>query len=88
MNLKSKKVQKYWGKKPAKIDYSNMDQSIIREFKGTHPEIVKNWLPKSSEIYQTNPLYKLTLKQRKHRIMIKFENIFNKDLSNKHYKLI
>ena len=26
MNLKCKKVQKYWGKKPAKIDYSNMDQ--------------------------------------------------------------
>ena len=32
MNLKSKKVQKYWGKKSVKIDYSQIDQSIIEKF--------------------------------------------------------
>ena len=37
MNLKSEKVQKYWGGNAKKIDYSKMDQSIIREYKGTHP---------------------------------------------------
>ena len=88
MNLKSKKVQKYWGKQSTRIEYSNMDQSIIKEFKGTHPEIVKEWLPKSTEIYQSNPLYKLTLKQKKHRIMIKLENFFGVDLSKKHFKLV
>jgi len=65
-----------------------MDQSIIKEFKGTHPEIVKNWLPKSTEIYQANVLYKLTLKQKKHRFMIKLEKFFGVDLSKKHFKLV
>ena len=88
MNLKSKKVKKYWGENYEKIDYSQMDQSIIEEFKGTHPEIIKNWLPKESGIFKTNANYKLTKKQKKHRLMIKLENFFGVELSKKHYKLI
>jgi hypothetical protein len=88
MNLKSKKVQKYWGKDPVIIDYSQMDQSIIKEFNGSHPEIVKNWLPEEDGLYITDSNYKLTPKQQKHRIKIKFENLFGLDLSKKHYKLV
>jgi len=88
MNLKSKKVQKYWGKHPTKIDYSQMDQSIIKKFNGTHPKVIEDWLPKASGIYQANPTYKLTSKQKKHRKIIKLENFFGVDLSKKHYKLI
>jgi glycosyltransferase involved in cell wall biosynthesis len=88
MNLKSKKVQKYWGKKPLNIDYSQMDQSILKEFKGTHPKIIENWLPKETGLYITDPKYKLTKKQKKHKVMIIFENFFGVDLSKKHYKLI
>jgi len=88
MNLKSKKVKKYWGENYEKIDYSQMDQSIIKEFKGTHPEIIKNWLPKESGIFKTNTNHKLTKKQKKHRLMIKLEKFFGIELSKKHYKLI
>ena len=88
MNLKSKKVKKYWGEDYEKIDYSQMDQSIIEEFQGTHPEIIKNWLPKESGIFETNANYKLTKKQKKHRLMIKLEKFFGIELSKKHYKLI
>ncbi len=88
MNLKSKKVKKYWGENYEKIDYSQMDQSIIEEFKGTHPEIIKNWLPKESGIFKTNANYKLTKKQKKHQLMIKLEKFFGIELSKKHYKLI
>lgn len=88
MNLKSKKVQKYWGKPPTKIDYSQMDQSIIKKFNGTHPKVIEDWLPKASGIYQANPAYKLTSKQKKHRMIIKLEKFFGLDLSKKHYKLI
>jgi hypothetical protein len=88
MNLKSKKVQKYWGGKPVLIDYSNTDQGIIQKFNGSHPEIIQNWLPIQDGLYQTNPSYKLTLRQRKHRILIKIENIFGLDLSKKHFKLV
>ena len=52
--LKSKKVKKYWGENFEKIDYTQMDQSIIKEFQGTHPEIIKNWLPKESGVYQAD----------------------------------
>lgn len=47
MNLKSAKVQKYWGKKSKKIDYKEIDGNIIKEFKGTHPKVIQNWLPLS-----------------------------------------
>ena len=88
MNLKSSKVQKYWGKEFIKIDYSQMDQEIIKEFKGVHPKIVQDWLPKVDGIYITDSNYKLSNKQKKHRLMLKVENKFGLDLSKKHYKLI
>jgi hypothetical protein len=88
MNLKSSKVQKYWGGEPLIVDYSQIDQSIIKEFKGSHPEVVKDWLPKNSELYAADENYKLTLKQKKHRFMIKLENFFGLDLSKKHYKIV
>jgi glycosyltransferase involved in cell wall biosynthesis len=88
MNLKSEKVQKYWAKDPVKVDYSQMDQSIIKEFQGSHPEIIQEWLPKESGLYKVDPNYKPTKKQKKHRMMIKFENFFGIDLSKKHYKLV
>jgi len=88
MNLKSKKVQKYWGEMPVVIDYSKMDQLIIKEFQGTHPEIIKDWFPKENGLYETDPSYKITLKQKKHRIMLKLENLFGLELSKKHFKLI
>ena len=88
MNLKSSKVQKYWGAKAVEIDYSQIDQLIIKEFKGSHPEVIKNWLPKQSGLYVADPAYKLTQKQKKHRIMIKIENLLGVDLSKKHFKLV
>jgi len=88
MNLKSSKVQRYWGNEHVKIDYTQIDQSIIKEFNGTHPKIIREWLPKDEGLYFADPMYKLTKKQKKHRIMIKLENLLNIDLSKKHYKLI
>jgi hypothetical protein len=88
MNLKSEKVQKYWGGSAKKIDYSKMDQSIIKKFQGTHPKIIQNWLPNDIELFKVDPSYKLTNKQKKHRIMIFFENLFGLELSKKHFKLV
>ena len=88
MNLKTSKVQKYWGQDPVIIDYSQMDQFIINEFNESHPKVMEDWLPKDAGIYLTDPNYKLTLKQKKHRFMISIEKILKIDLSKKHYKLI
>jgi glycosyltransferase involved in cell wall biosynthesis len=88
MNLKSSKVQKYWGGGPVIIDYTQMDQSIIKAFKGTHPKIILDWLPQEVGVYSTHPLYKLTQKQKKHRVMMIIEKLFSVDLSKKHFKLV
>jgi hypothetical protein len=88
MNLKSEKVQKYWGGSAKKIDYSKMDQSIIKKFEGTHPKIIQDWLPNDVELFQVDPSYKLTKKQKKHRIIIFFEKLFGLELSKKHFKLV
>ena len=88
MNLKSKKVQKYWGKSHKKIDYSEIDQTIIKEFKGMHPKIMQKWLPKSEGLYEADLDYKISRKQKKHRIMIRIENSFGLELSKKHFNLV
>jgi hypothetical protein len=88
MNLKSVKVQKYWGGKPVKIDYSQMDQSIIKQFSGTHPSVVQDWLQKVEGVFQVDPKYTLTKKQKKHLLMIKLEKLFGLELSKKHFKLV
>ena len=88
MNLKSSMVNKYWGSEPSKIDYSQIDQSIIKLFQGEHPKLIREWLPKEKDLYQADLNYSLTLKQKKHLIMIKLERFFGAELSKKHYKLI
>jgi hypothetical protein len=88
MNLKSQKVQRYWGKNHAKVDYSQIDSMILKEFTGSHPKVVLEWLPNDEGVFKSDPSYKLSLKQKKHRIMIIIENIFGNDLSKKHYKLV
>ena len=88
MNLKSSQVQKYWGGDPENIDYSQIEQSIIQEFKGTHPKIMQDWLPTDIGIYIADPNYKPTSKQKKHQIMKKLEKTFGVDLSKNHYKLV
>jgi hypothetical protein len=88
MNLKSKKVHKYWGSAPVKVDYTQMDQKIIKEFHGSHPKIIQDWLPKDVGLFMVDNSYKLTSKQKKHRFMLKLEKFFGLELSKKHYKLV
>jgi hypothetical protein len=88
MKLKSLKVQKYWGGEQNEIDYSKIDKSILKEFKGSHPDVIKEWLPKSKGLFEADKNYKLTNKQKKHRFLVKFEKLFGLNFSKKHYKLV
>ena len=49
---------------------------------------MKEWLNNDQGLYQADSKYKLTKKQKKHRMMIKLEIFFRLDLSKKHYKLV
>ena len=88
MNLKSQKVQKYWGKDYVKVDYSQINSMIFKEFRGSHPKIIQSWLPKDIGIFNADSDYKLSSKEKKHQILLKIENIFGNDFSKKHYKLV
>ncbi len=88
MNLKSRKVQKYWNKQHKEIDYSQMDFQVIKEFHGNHPNVIKDWIPKELGLFQVDPNYTPTKKQIKHRFMMKIEKMFGLDLSKKHFKLV
>jgi len=88
MNLKSQKVQQYWNKEHKKIDYTQIDSAILKEFKGTHPKVVQNWLPKETGIFKTDQNYKLSRKETKHKFMLKLEKLFDLELSKKHYTVV
>tara|TARA_B100000795_G_scaffold4571_1_gene3226 strand:- start:6785 stop:7651 length:867 start_codon:yes stop_codon:yes gene_type:complete len=92
INYNQKKVQqvsKYWGENNQQSfkDYGNIDIAEIRPFTGEHPEIIKDWLENEAEKkFSHNLKYKLTLKDRKHRIRFwLFENL-GIDINHKHYK--
>ena len=92
MTEKSKRVEKYWGNN-AKIEahtYGNIDPKSIAQFGGTHPEIISKWLNESAEKnLEFNEKYKLSKRDKKHRLMMKLSNLLGgSDFSKKHFKLI
>jgi hypothetical protein len=88
MNLKLKKVTKYWKHKFKQIDYSQIDSKILKEFKGTHPKVIQDWLPDANGIFKADPIHKLTKKEKRHRIKSFIEKILDIDLSKKHFKRV
>lgn len=85
MNRKSEHIQKYWSKNHERIDYREIDPIIVREFSGSHPKVIREWLPKEKGLFKPNPDHKLTRREKKHRIMARFERWFGLELSKKHY---
>ena len=85
MNRKSEHVQKYWNKNHKRIDYGEIDQQIIRLFTGSHPAIIREWLPTEAGVFQANSNHVLTRREKKHRLMLRLERWFGLELSKKHF---
>lgn len=91
MDNKNQKVERYWNKVAQKFNsYGNVDPKSIIQFNSSHPEIVKNWLETSAEHRLTfNPDYRLTSRDKKHRIMMFIGKFLgNPNWTKKHFKLI
>lgn len=93
MNLKLKKIQPYWDKNKEtanvqKIDYQEIDSTVLKLFDGAHPSVIKDWLSKEDGIFKTNPLHKLTQREKKHRLVRKIEKWLSIDSIKKHYRLV
>ena len=89
MNLKAAAIEKFWHNqaKPA-ADYSRIDAATLKPFTGTHPKPIQTWLPQAAGIFQADPSYRLTKRDKKHRLMLKLEQWFGFRFNKKHYKLI
>ncbi len=85
---KIKQVSKYWGdENPGTFStYGNIDLDELRPFTGTHPAIMEDWLSNEAELeFIQNPNYKVTLKDRKHRIRFWLDEKLGLDISKKHF---
>jgi hypothetical protein len=80
----------YWGKTPRQnaIRYGDIDSRILRRFEGTHPRGIESFFPKEEGLFETDPNHKLTRRERRHRIQLKFEKWFGLDTSRKNFRLV
>ncbi len=89
MNLKSAAVLKYWESNASHtIDYTQIDPAVLKPFSGTHPKVVQGWLPKAAGLFKADPNHRLTSREKKHRRMLKLEELFGIRFNKKHYRLV
>ena len=89
MNLKSMAVWKYWAdSQPKPMNYGRVDKAALNRYTGTHPKVIQSWLPKADGIFQPDPNYQLTSRDKKHRRMLWLEKTFGLRFNKKHFKLV
>ena len=86
MNLKAGATHKYWEHAPAaRVDYRQVDPSILRPFTGTHPAVMRDWLPPAEGLFQADPNHVLTRREKKHRRMLWLEEKLGWKFNRRHY---
>jgi glycosyltransferase involved in cell wall biosynthesis len=89
MNIRKQSVVHHWSTKPrAAVHYADIDGSILHRFEGTHPAVIRDWLPEGNEVFTADPNRRLTSRDRKHRLMLWLEKRFGFQFRKKHYELI
>jgi hypothetical protein len=89
LNERKQAVAKHWSKTPlGPTVYANIDPATLREFKGTHPAVMKNCVSPSTGVFSADSHYRLTARDRKHRLLLKLERAFGIQFNKKHYKLV
>ncbi len=88
MNIKNKSVEKFWSKTNPDVKYSKIDPAILKEFTGTHPAVMKGWLPEEPVPFAPDPGYVLTPRDMKYRLKRKVEKALGLDLCKKHFKIV
>ena len=89
MNLKSAAVLKYWETNTTRaVDYAQIDPAVLKLFTGTHPKAVQDWLPKADGLFKADPNHVLSSREKKHRRMMKLEQLFGIRFNKKHYTLV
>ena len=89
MDLKVNEVRKF-GRTQAHVpdDYAQVDPLTLREFTGTHPKAVQSWLPPANGIFKADPNHRLTSREKKHRLMLRLEQLLGIEFNKKHYRIV
>ncbi|HEY3931184.1 MAG TPA: glycosyltransferase [Verrucomicrobiae bacterium] len=89
MTAKFSDAHNHWrGKQSRAIQYNQIDPAVLRLFDGTHPQAVRDWLPKAEGIFQADPNHKLSPREKKHRFMLMLEKRFGFRFNKKHYRSV
>jgi glycosyltransferase involved in cell wall biosynthesis len=89
MQKKMDQVSRYWSHEPPKIRYSQVDARMLSAFKGSHPQIMQDWIESEAERdFMVDPNYKLTRRDQRLRLKLAIERLTGLDLSRKHFKLV
>ena len=90
MSEKLKQVGRYWGDFHSEFfGYGNIDVAELRPFNGTHPRLMKGWIETEAEkIFEQNPDYKVSLRDRRNRLRFWVERKFDIEISKKHYRAL
>jgi hypothetical protein len=89
MMAKFSDVHNAWrGKQSRPIQYNQIDPATLRRFEGTHPQAVRDWLPPAQGVFQADANYRLTPRDKKHRLMLKLEEWSGFKFEKKHYRSV
>ncbi|MDR0994615.1 MAG: glycosyltransferase [Verrucomicrobiota bacterium] len=85
-NEKWKETFRGFTRKPFQyLNYADIDPNVLQPFTGTHPKAIQAWLPPAKGLFQANPNYALSRRERKHRWMMQVEKWLGVDWSRKHF---
>jgi len=88
MNVKSRDVQRFWSKEHKDISYAAVDAATLREFKGSHPAAIMDWLPEEPAPFKPDPSYRLSTRDKRQRVKMLIERLTGIDTSKKYHKLV
>jgi len=89
LKVKADTVNPYWGREIWPSAYGRIDPQRIGPWNGTHPRVIRDWLDEhGSHSFEFDPNYRISSRERKHRLLRPLEKAFGWDLSKRHFKIV
>jgi hypothetical protein len=71
------------------FDKYKIDPKALKKFKGEHPSIIRSWLREHAEKnFLLDFSHRPSIRDIRHRFVMKIEMLFNIEISKKHFKLV
>lgn len=70
------------------IGIGRIDPRVLRPYAGTHPAAVQSWLPPGDGLYEPDPDYVPTSRDKRHRLQMRIERLLGFEFNRSHYRLL